>query len=213
VKGRLIVLAAPSGAGKTTIAKALLARRSDLEFSVSATTRAPRGAEQDGKDYYFVSATEFSRRVAAGDFVEWAEYAGNRYGTLKSEVERIRKNGRQVLLEIEVQGAEQIRAKYPPPLSLAIFLLPPSGRELVKRLQGRGTERREVLRKRLEQACDELQKAEAFDYAVVNDDLETAVAEVSEAIDSTRQQPSREQVSRRVDRILDELRGILNDFE
>jgi guanylate kinase len=208
----LVVLAAPSGAGKTTIAKALVARRPDIEFSVSATTRAPRGSEVEGQDYYFVTRAAFQRRVAAGDFVEWAEYAGNWYGTLRTEIERIQRSGHHALLEIEVQGAAQVRAKYPPPQSLAIFLLPPSGRALMERLQRRATETRDVLRARLEQASHELQRAEAFDYAVINDDLETAVAEVSEAIDRGRRPSSSGQVQRRVEQLVGELREILDEL-
>jgi guanylate kinase len=207
----LVVLAAPSGAGKTTVAKALLARRNDLEFSVSATTRAPRGNEQEGRDYYFVSPHEFDQRLGRGEFIEWAQYAGNRYGTLKAEIERIKRKGHQALLEIEVQGAEQIRAKYPPPQSLAIFLLPPSGQELVQRLQRRGTEGQQVLRARLEQACEELKKAGAFDYAVINDDLDAAVREVSDVIDGRRAE-TRTEVHALVDRVLGEIENILKDF-
>lgn len=182
--GRLVVLAAPSGAGKTTIAHALVARRPDVGFSVSATTRPPREGERDGVDYLFLARAEFDRRVKAGEFLEWAEYAGNRYGTLRSEVERIRRAGRHVLLDIEVQGAAQVRRAYPWPDSVAIFLLPPSRAELVRRLEGRGTETHLALWRRLEQAKRELTEALAFDFVVVNDDLERAVADVGRAIDS-----------------------------
>jgi guanylate kinase len=213
VKGRLVVLAAPSGAGKTTVARALVAGRDDIEFSVSATTRGPREGELHGRDYYFISRDEFSRRLNAGEFAEWAQYAGNWYGTLKGEIDRIQRSGRHVLLEIEVQGAAQLRAKYPPPQSVGIFLLPPSGRELVKRLESRGTETSDVLLARLEQAAHELEQAGRFEYAVINDDLKHAVAEVSDAIDSEQPRASRDQVEQRVDRLLAELREILADFK
>jgi guanylate kinase len=213
VKRRLVVLAAPSGAGKTTIARALVAGRDDIEFSVSATTRAPREGELHGRDYYFVSRDEFSQRLNAGEFAEWAQYAGNWYGTLKAEIERIQRSGRHVLLEIEVQGAAQLREKYPPPQSVGIFLLPPSSRELVKRLQGRRTESSDVLWARLDHAAHELEQADRFEYVVINDDLKNAVAEVSDAIDSEQPGAPRDQVKQRVDRLLPELREILADLK
>ncbi len=183
--GRLIVLAAPSGAGKTTIAQALVTRRPDVGFSVSATTRAPRPGERDGHDYHFLTREEFDQRVRAGEFLEWAEYAGNRYGTLRSEVDRFRQAGRHVLLDIEVQGAAQVRRAYPWPDSVAIFLLPPSGPELIRRLRGRGTESNLALWRRLERAKAELTAAPTFDVVVVNEELDRAVADVSRAIDRT----------------------------
>lgn len=211
---RLVVLAAPSGVGKTTIARALVARRADVGFSVSATTRAPRAGERDGTDYFFLSREDFDRRIAAGDFVEWADYAGQRYGTLHTEVERIWHEGRNVLLDIEVQGAAQVREKYPPPQSLAIFLLPPSGRELVNRIRGRGTETH-IARwlPRLERACVELEDASAFDHIVINDDLEHAVGEVGRAIDGRRRPGLRDDQRQGVARLLDELRGMLAELK
>lgn len=181
--GRLVVLAAPSGVGKTTIARALVARRPDVGFSISATTRAPRPGERDGTDYHFLTPAQFDARLRAGEFLEWAEYAGNRYGTLHSEIERIRRSGRHALLDIEVQGAAQVRRAYPWPASVAIFLLPPNGTELVRRLRGRGSEDGAALERRLEQGRRELAEAPGFDVVIVNDDLEQAVAEVSRAID------------------------------
>jgi guanylate kinase len=182
--GRLVVLAAPSGAGKTTIAQTLMTRRPDVDFSISATTRAPRPGERDGVDYHFVAREEFDRRIKAGEFLEWAEYAGNRYGSLRGEVDRIRQAGRHVLLDIEVQGAAQVRRAYPWPHSVAIFLLPPSAGELIRRLEGRGTETPMALWRRLDQARHELTAAGKFDVIVVNDDLEHAVTDVGRAIDS-----------------------------
>ena len=182
-KGRLVVLAAPSGAGKTTIAQALVAEREDVGFSVMATTRPPRAGERDGHDYHFLTRDEFDRRVRAGEFLEWAEYAGNRYGTLRAEVDRIRQAGRHVLLDIEIQGAEQVRRAYPWPDSVAIFLLPPSGPELIRRLRGRGTESNLTMWRRLERARAELSVAPTFDVVVVNEDLARAVVDVSRAID------------------------------
>lgn len=182
--GRLVVLAAPSGAGKTTIAQTLMARRPDVGFSISATTRAPRPGERDGIDYHFVTREQFDGRIKAGEFLEWAEYAGNRYGTLRAEVDRIRQAGRHVLLDIEVQGAAQVRKAYPWPDSVAIFLLPPHAAELIRRLEGRGTETPMARWRRLDQARHELTEAGKFDVIVVNDDLEHAVTDVGRAIDS-----------------------------
>lgn len=213
MKGRLIVLAAPSGAGKTTIANALVARRRDLGFSVSATTRAPRPKEQDGRDYYFLSAAEFERRVQADDFIETAEYAGQRYGTLRAEIDGILASGRNVLLDIDVQGAAQVRRMYPRPQSLAIFLLPPSGQELVNRLRGRGTESHIALLPRLERASEELRIAEDFDCVVVNDNLEQAVTDVSAAIDTTVPLLSRQEVRRRIETLLSDLRETLDGLK
>jgi guanylate kinase len=184
VKPVVVVLAAPSGGGKTTIARALVARWPErYGFSVSATTRAPRPGERDGEDYLFLSKDEFRRRQAAGDFLESAEYAGELYGTLNAEVERVLAAGRHVLLDIEVQGARQVRKRYPPPASRAVFILPPSAGELVRRLHGRRTESPGEMAKRLETAIRELRQAEAFDHVIVNDDLDTAVTTVHQLVE------------------------------
>jgi guanylate kinase len=199
------VLAAPSGAGKTTIARALVARRPDVGFSISATTRPPRETERDGTDYQFLSAEEFDRRVKARDFLEWAEYAGHRYGTLRSEVERIRRAGRHVLLDIEVQGAAQVRRAYPWPDSVAIFLLPPSGGELARRLRARRTETPAALVRRLGWAADEIAQAPSFDWVVINDELDDAVGRVSHAIDAEQRDSRPADLQRRVDELRREL--------
>ncbi len=179
MKPVVVVLAAPSGGGKTTIARALVARWPErYGFSVSATTRPPRQGERDGEDYFFLSKDEFRRRQAAGEFLEWAEYAGELYGTLEAEVDRLLGGGRNVLLDIEVQGAQQVRKRYPPPASRAVFILPPSAAELLRRLEGRRTESPSEMAKRLKTAIRELRQAEAFDHVIVNDDLGTAVAAV-----------------------------------
>jgi guanylate kinase len=186
VKPVVVVLAAPSGSGKTTIARALIARWPDkYGFSVSATTRPPRRGEQDGDAYYFLTRDEVLRRRAAGEFLEWAEYAGELYGTLRREVDRVLGAGRHVLLDIEVQGARQVRQHYPPPASVAVFILPPSGQELVRRLGGRRTESAHEMAKRLDTAVQELRQAPAFDHIVVNDDLTAAVAEVNSIVDAS----------------------------
>lgn len=187
MKPRVVVLAAPSGGGKTTIARALIARWPEkYGFSVSATTRPPRPGERDGEAYFFLSKGEFARRRDAGEFLEWAEYAGELYGTLQREVDRLLGAGRHVLLDIEVQGARQVRDRYPPPASVSVFIVPPSAPELVRRLEQRHTDSAEAIATRLDTAVWELRQASAFDHVVVNDDLERAVAAVSDIIDARR---------------------------
>jgi len=190
VKPVVVVLAAPSGGGKTTIARTLVARWPErYGFSVSATTRPPRPGERDGEDYFFLSQDEFRRRQAAGEFLESAEYAGELYGTLKAEVDRVLTAGRNVLLDIEVQGARQVRQRYPPPASRAVFILPPSGAELMRRLKGRRTESKSEMAKRLATAIRELQQAAAFDHVVVNDDLDAAVETVHKLVETPHAAP------------------------
>lgn len=178
----LLVLSSPSGGGKTTIAKALLAARDDLEYSVSATTRPPREGERDGVDYYFLSDQEFRRRQDAGAFVEWAEYSGYRYGTPQTEVDRILASGRHVMLDIEVQGARLIRQRRSDVVS--IFVLPPSVDELLQRLGGRGQSRPADLERRVRRAVEEVDEAQHYDYIVINADRTQAVAEVAAIIDA-----------------------------
>ncbi|HKH84083.1 MAG TPA: guanylate kinase [Gemmatimonadales bacterium] len=181
MKRLLLVLSAPSGGGKTTIAKKLLQVRRDLGYSVSATTRASRNGEQDGVDYHFLSRSEFERRRDQGEFLEWAEYGAQLYGTLKREIDRILSEGRHAVLDIDIEGARQIREKLPH--SLQVFVLPPSGEILVERLRGRNTENPELLRKRLRRASHELAAVAEYDYAVMNEDLEAAVGHVSDILD------------------------------
>lgn len=190
MKHFLLILSSPSGAGKTTITKALLAAREDLGFSISATTRAPRPGEQDGVDYHFLSREEFERRRQAGAFLEWAEYGGQLYGTLESEVGRIQGEGRHVILDIEVQGALQIRQRRTDVVS--IFILPPSAEELVARLGGRGTDRPADLEQRLRRAVAELDEALRYDYLVLNEDRTQAVAEVAAIVDAESRRTSRQ---------------------
>ena len=189
---RVVVLAAPSGGGKTTIARELLRRRPQaFGYSVSATTRKPRAGEQNGEAYYFLTREEFQRRVRAGEFLEWAEYAVEVYGTLKSEVERILASGRHVVLDIEVKGAQQVRKVYPRPASVSIFVIPPSPDVLIERLRKRRTESDQELRERLAIAVREVQAAAAdvqsamvFDHIVVNDVLDSTVNQVIEIVDN-----------------------------
>lgn len=185
----LFILSSPSGGGKTTITKALLAGRDDVGYSISATTRPPRGQEQDGIDYHFLSDNEFDRRVRAGDFLEWASYGGYRYGTLRAEVDRVLADGRHVLLDLEVQGARQVRDRCQN--VVALFILPPSAQALIERLGGRKTERPPELARRLTRALEELNDAPGYDYIVVNSDRTQAVAEVAAIIDAEAHRTAR----------------------
>lgn len=178
----LLVLSSPSGGGKTTIARALLQARSDVGYSVSATTRAPRSGERDGLDYHFLSAPEFERRVAAGEFLEHATYGGNRYGTLRSEIDRVLGGGRHAVLDIEVEGARQVMERMPN--AVRVFVLPPSAKVLVERLRGRDTETPEARRIRLARAADELLAVTEYDYVVINEHLRDAVNEVAAILDA-----------------------------
>jgi guanylate kinase len=172
----VIVLTAPSGAGKTTIAHRVLEAMPDLQFSVSATTRAARPDETNGADYHFLSTEEFERRIEAGDLLEYEEvYPGQFYGTLRSEIEDRAAEG-PVLLDIDVNGARNVKRLYGDD-ALVLFIAPPSINELQRRLEGRGTEDRDSLRDRLNRAERELETADACDAVVVNDDLDTAVEE------------------------------------
>lgn len=186
----LLVLSAPSGAGKTTIAQALLAAREDLGFSVSATTRPPRPGERDGVEYHFLSAGEFQRRVDADEFLEWAEYGNRRYGTLRSEVDRVLAQGRHVLLDVEVEGARQIRARCQNVVS--VFIIPPSAQALVDRLGGRKTEQGKDLAGRLQRAREELEEAASYDYVVTNTERAQAVADVAAILDAETHRPGRQ---------------------
>lgn len=185
----LLVLSSPSGVGKTTIARQLLERRTDVGYSVSATTRAPRPGEEHGRSYWFLSEVEFEAEVQAGAFVEHARYNANRYGTLKREVERLFALGKHVVMDIEVEGARQVRRQVAD--AVFVFILPPSGTELVKRLGGRGTETSTVLKHRLAIANDELKAVTEYDYVVVNDDLERAIAQVAAILDAEGHRVSR----------------------
>jgi guanylate kinase len=174
--GRLFVITGPSGVGKGTLIRRLLERMPELELSVSATTRAPRAGERDGIDYHFMSEDEFDRMVREGRFLEHASYSGKRYGTPRSEVEPRLAAGRSVVLEIEVQGARQIREAMPD--AVQVFIAPPSPAALRTRLENRGTDQPEAIARRLAAAEDELAARTEFGHVILNDDLELATEEL-----------------------------------
>ncbi len=174
---RVFVITGPSGVGKGTLIRGLMQRIGELELSVSATTRPPRPGERDGVHYHFLSPEEFERRVRAGEFVEHADYAGRRYGTLRSELERRLQAGVPVVLEIEVQGARQVRAALPE--AVQVFIAPPSLEALRGRLLARGTDDPEEVERRLRVAEQELTAQPEFAHVVVNDDLEQALEELT----------------------------------
>lgn len=178
--GKLIVLTGPSGVGKGTLVRSLLARHQNLYLSISATTRSPRGGEIDGQDYYFVSVPQFEEMITQENLLEWANYAGNYYGTPRQKVEEKIDQGITVLLEIELVGARKIQETFP--TAIRIFILPPSVEELERRLRGRGTEAEEAIARRLERAKEELAASSEFNYTVVNDELEKALEALEELI-------------------------------
>lgn len=171
-KGLLLVVSAPSGCGKGTILGEIL-KDDSFYYSISATTRAPREGEQDGVNYHFITKEEFEQRIAQGGMLEYAQYCGNYYGTPKKEVEQMRDAGRDVILEIEVEGAMKVRALCPD--AVFLFIAPPSVEELRRRLNKRGTEAAEVIEERVSQASRELSYATRYDYIIVNGELEKAI--------------------------------------
>ncbi len=184
-----IVLAAPSGAGKTTLARSLVARNEDIVFSISATTRPPRPEEREGVDYYYVSESEFDRMTKDGELLEWAAVHDRRYGTPRHSVNEALAAGQIVVLDIDFQGARQVRAALPD--AVMIFVLPPSSEELVRRLLRRGSESDSERRHRLMTARIELAAVDEFDYLVVNDDLETALGTIEAIVRAERHRYSR----------------------
>ncbi|ACK71821.1 Guanylate kinase [Gloeothece citriformis PCC 7424] len=181
--GRLIVITGPSGVGKGTLVRLLLTRHPEWYLSVSATTRDPRRGEIDGKDYYFLTKTQFESMIEGGDFLEWAEYAGNYYGTPRTQVEEHLNQGHSVVLEIEVLGARQIKETFPD--ALRIFILPPSMTELENRLRKRAKDSQAVIELRLKRAEEEIATSQEFDWQIVNEHLETALEDIESIILST----------------------------
>ena len=185
-----VILSAPSGGGKTTIARMLLARRPTLGYSVSCTTRAPRSGEVAGRDYYFMSRAEFIAKREQGAFAESAEVHGNLYGTLRAEVDRVLSSGKHVIMDIDPQGSRQFAAAFPD--SVLIFILPPSAKALITRLEARGTEEHKSLIRRFRSAIDELKAIDLYEYVVVNDEVDSAVAAVSSIIEAEGLKRSRD---------------------
>ena len=177
-----IILSSPSGGGKTTIAHKLLAMRQDIGYSVSATTRPPRDGEVDGRDYHFRSLKEFKRGQAAGEFAESAEVHGHLYGTLRAEVDRVLASGKHVIMDIDVQGTRQFAEAFPE--SVLIFVLPPSADALIGRLSARGTEDPKSLIRRFRSAKNELKAIDLYQYVVVNDEVDSAVAAIASIIEA-----------------------------
>jgi len=183
-QGILLVLSGPSGAGKGTICEQLLNKRKDLAYSVSVTTRIPRKGEVDGKDYFFVSTDRFKEMIAKNELLEYAEIYGNYYGTPRSYVMGILNQGRDVVLEIDPQGALQIKENFSD--GVFVFIVPPSLDELTSRIYKRGTDSEEVIRRRLNAATSELAYASKYDYIIINDEVDKATAKVSNIIDAER---------------------------
>jgi len=172
----LLVLSAPSGTGKTTLARRLVATTPGACFSISVTTRAPRGAERDGVDYFFVTESRFREMVRDDQFIEWAEVHGHFYGTPKAPVDRVRAEGGVLVFDIDVQGGEQVKARYPE--AVTVLVLPPGYAELERRLRARGTDSDAVIERRLLAAQAEIRRGRTYDYCLVNDDLDHAFAEL-----------------------------------
>ncbi|MBW4580114.1 MAG: guanylate kinase [Tildeniella nuda ZEHNDER 1965/U140] len=181
--GALIVLTGPSGVGKGTLLRSLIQRHPELYLSVSVTTRSPRPGEIDGKNYYFVTRSTFERMVASGELLEWAEFAGNFYGTPRHAVEEQIRDGRRVILEIELQGARQIRQNFPD--ALQIFILPPSLLELEDRIRSRAQDSEEAIIRRLQRARTEINAADEFDTCIVNDDFAKALDRIETTLFAT----------------------------
>ena len=203
-KGILMVLSGFSGAGKGTLVKGLLKKYDNYALSISMTTRAPREGERHGVEYFFTDKQHFEETIEQNGLVEYASYCGNYYGTPRAYVEEQMAAGKNVSLEIELQGALKIKEKFPE--SLLIFVTPPSAEELKRRLEKRGTESAEVISQRLARAVEESEGIEAYDYIVVNDDLETCVEEIHRLVDAARRAPVRSKA------FINEIRGELQGF-
>lgn len=188
-KGILIVVSGFSGAGKGTLMKELLKRYDNYALSVSMTTRAPREGEVDGKSYFFVDKETFEKTIAEDGLIEYASYCDNYYGTPREYVEKCLQDGRDVILEIEIQGALKVKEKFPE--TLLLFVMPPSAAELKRRLEGRGTESPEVIRERLVRASEEAEGIENYEYLIINDDLDECVREMNDIINAARRNPVR----------------------
>ncbi len=194
----VFIISAPSGSGKTTLVSQLMAKEQNLEFSISCTTRKPRGQEEDGKQYYFISREEFERRIAADEFLEHAKVFDNYYGTSRSELTRAESAGKDLVLDIDVQGARQLKEKIAGAVS--IFILAPSRQELEQRLQARSEDSGEVIRRRLEEAAAEIRNYKAYDYVIVNGEVDESARNLRSIIRAERVRRGR--MDSKVDAIL-----------
>ena len=201
-----VILSSPSGGGKTTIAHQLLATREDVGYSVSCTTRPPRPGEMEARDYYFLTEEKFRQRQLSGEFAESATVHGYLYGTLRAEVERVLASGRNVVMDIDVQGTRQFARAFPE--SILIFILPPSAKALIERLEARGTEDVEALVRRFRSAKEELNAIDLYEYVIVNDDLDSAVRAVSEIIEGKGRQYERSRSPELKARVAELMKGI-----
>jgi guanylate kinase len=183
-KGTLFIVSAPSGAGKTTLCRGLRDRFPDLNYSISYTTRKPRKGERNGKDYYFISKADFLRDIEKNRWAEWAEVHGNYYGTSRTFLDRLLASGRDILLDIDIKGMEQILSQYPD--SATIFIMPPSTAVLRQRLEKRGTEDRDVIEKRIKAAQAEMEQKHLYQHLIVNDQLESALGALSKIVETYR---------------------------
>lgn len=188
-RGLLVVISGPSGTGKGTVCKKLLSQRESVRYSVSATTRKPREGEVDGKNYFFVTEAQFLDMLEKDALIEWDKYCDNYYGTPKAFVDKSLENGTDVILEITVEGALEIKQKYPE--CVLIFIIPPSLEELRRRIESRATECCDVIEKRLQQAANELKYVSKYDYLVLNDSVDNAVLNIEKVLDAERLKPSR----------------------
>lgn len=203
-KGILIVVSGFSGAGKGTLMKALLSRYDNYALSISMTTRVPRPGEEEGREYFFVDRDTFEDKIAKEQLIEYAQYCGNYYGTPRTYVEEQFEQGRDVILEIEIQGALKIQERFPD--ALLLFVMPPSAQELKKRLVGRATESMEVIEKRLRRANEEAAGIEKYDYIVINDELESCTKELHALIQAAHNTPGRQKAF--IEEIRKELQGL-----
>lgn len=188
-KGLLLVISGPSGTGKGTLVERLIQRRPEIRLSISATTRKPREGEVDGVDYFFKTKKEFQEMIEKDEFVEWVEYCGNYYGTPEKSILDSIESGYDVIFEIEVEGALKVKERFPN--SILIFMVPPSLRELQKRIRGRGTEEEAIIKKRMRRAVEELNLIDKYDYIVVNDELDRAYNDVVYIMEAEKLKVSR----------------------
>ena len=187
-RGVLVIVSGPSGVGKGTILKKVIEENKNMKFAISATTRKPRLGEEEGKNYFFKTKEEFEKMIDRGELLEWVNYCGNFYGKPKKYIEETLKLGYDVIVEVEVEGAKNIKKSYPD--SLLIFIVPPSFEDLEQRLRNRGTETDDVIENRIKRAKEEIKKASSYDYQIVNNDVDEAVCELVKKVDAKKMERS-----------------------